>query len=173
MRKNPQFVEYLVRQLTIIYRTDCEIGSGVSSLSVWLYGIPTLVTATSEVFINVTAYGVAYSRAPQNMKGFVMALSLFMNAITTAISLATANAIQDPYLVWVFAAPSAIGFVSAFIFWFLFKHLDDEEFFVHFEAGAQILSRISDEEHSSIAEKHLDRGISEKNPGAGTDEVKL
>ncbi|EHK96079.1 putative Peptide transporter PTR2 [Glarea lozoyensis 74030] len=156
------------------HASDCEIGSGVSSLSVWLYGIPTLVTATSEVFINVTAYGVAYSRAPQNMKGFVMALSLFMQAITTAISLATANAIQDPYLVWVFAVPSIIGFVSAFVFWFLFKHLDNEEFFVHVDDAVPIPNRSLDEEHSSIDEKHLDRGIDEKHHGAGdTKEVKL
>jgi dipeptide/tripeptide permease len=142
-------------------------------LSVWLYGIPTLVTATSEVFINVTAYGVAYSRAPQNMKGFVMALSLFMQAITTAISLATANAIQDPNLVLVFAVPSAIGFASAFVFWFLFKHLDEEEFFVHVDNVVPVASsRISDEEHSSLDEKHLDRGIDEKNVGT-TKEVKL
>jgi dipeptide/tripeptide permease len=42
--------------------TGCDIGTGVSPLSLWLYAIPTAVTAFSEVFINVTAYGVAYSR---------------------------------------------------------------------------------------------------------------
>lgn len=96
--------------------STCDVGTGVSPLSLWLYAIPTAVTACSEVFINVTAYGIACSRAPPNMKGFVMALSLFMTAISTAISLVTADAIQDPNLVWCFAVPSIIGFVAAFVF---------------------------------------------------------
>ncbi|CAG8981256.1 hypothetical protein HYALB_00003854 [Hymenoscyphus albidus] len=148
------------------YASDCEIGSGVSSLSVWLYGIPTITTACSEIFINVTAYGIAYSRAPQNMKGFVMALSLFMQAITTAISLATANAIQDPYLVWVFAVPAIVGFIAAPIFWFLFRDLDKEDFFVDIGDTLPLPSAtIKDEEHSSIDEKKSI--IDEKKIGSG------
>jgi hypothetical protein len=136
--------------------STCEEGTGVSPLSLWLYGIPTAVTACSEVFINITAYGLAYSRAPPNMKGFVMALSLFMTAISTAISLATANAIQDPYLVWAFAVPSIIGFIAAFVFYWLFRSLDDEDFFVHVDDMVATLNRgSSDEEqyNSSLDEK--------------------
>ncbi|KAH6720782.1 putative peptide transporter PTR2 [Leptodontidium sp. MPI-SDFR-AT-0119] len=114
--------------------STCDIDPLVSPLSLWLYAIPTAVTACSEVFINVTAYGLAYSRAPEHMKGFVMSLSLFMTAISTAISLATANAIQDPYLIWCFAAPSVIGFIAAPIFYFLFRHLDSEDFFLEEDA---------------------------------------
>ncbi|KAL3423963.1 MFS peptide transporter [Phlyctema vagabunda] len=133
--------------------STCELGTGVSHLSLWLYAIPTAVTACSEVFINVTAYGIAYSRAPHDMKGFVMALSLFMTAISTAISLATAEAIQDPYLVWAFAAPSVAGFIAAGVFWFLFRHLDDEDFFVGEDERVAITrsSTVGDEE--SVEEK--------------------
>lgn len=132
--------------------STCDIGTGVSPLSLWLYAIPTVVTATSEIFVNVTAYGIAYSRAPPNMKGFVMALSLFMTAISTAISLATAGAIRDPYLVWAFAGPSIIGFVLAFVFYGLFRHLDDEEFFVDVDDGKRVQA---DEENTSGDEKKL------------------
>ncbi|KAH6672599.1 putative peptide transporter PTR2 [Halenospora varia] len=140
-------------------------GEGVSHLSLWLYAIPTAVTATSEVFINVTALGMAYSRAPPNMKGLVMALNLFMTSISTAISLATANAIQDPYLVWAFAAPSIIGFVAAFVFYWLFRKLDDEDFFVHADSQLDLTLKnehvAKDEEkdlkyHSSLDEKNSD-----------------
>ena len=134
--------------------STCEIGTGVSPLSLWLYAIPVGVTACSEVFINVTAYGIAYSRAPPNMKGFVMALSLFMTAISTAISLATADVIQDPYLVWAFAAPVIIGFVAAFVFYYIFRHLDDEEFFVHVDEDERALrGSASDEESVEKREK--------------------
>ena len=135
--------------------STCEIGTGVSPLSLWLYAIPTAVTAFSEVFINVTAYGIAYSRAPPNMKGFVMAISLFMTAISTAISLATADAIQDPHLIWCFAAPSIIGFVAAFVFYYLFHHLDEEEFFVDIEEPTKSVDG-DDIEHNSYDEKKVE-----------------
>jgi hypothetical protein len=34
--------------------STCEIGTGVSPLSLWLYAIPVGVTAISEIFVNVT-----------------------------------------------------------------------------------------------------------------------
>jgi hypothetical protein len=88
------------------------------------------------------------------MKGFVMAISLFMTAISTAISLATADAIQDPYLVWAFGAPAIIGFVAAFVFYFLFRHLDEEEFFVHVNESSEIIQAqgSADEEKYSISD---------------------
>ncbi|KAE8447034.1 hypothetical protein EG329_011169 [Mollisiaceae sp. DMI_Dod_QoI] len=143
--------------------STCTTGTGVSHLSLWLYAIPTAVTACSEVFINVTAYGIAYSRAPQNMKGFVMALSLFMTAISTAISLATADAIQDPYLIWCFAVPSVVGFIAAFVFYYLFRHLDDEEFFVHVDdvVGGSNSSAGKRDEEDSLNEKKV-VGVDEK-----------
>jgi len=141
------------------FATDCDIGDGVSPLSLWLYAIPTAVTACSEVFINVTAFGLAYSRAPPNMKGFVMSLQLFMTAISTAISLATADALKDPNFVIAFAVPCGIGFGTAFIFYYLFRHLDDEDFFVHVDdivvPGGP--NRSSDEEHSSITSKEVNQ----------------
>jgi dipeptide/tripeptide permease len=142
------------------YATDCEIGTGVSPLSLWLYAIPTGVTACSEVFINITAYGLAYSRAPPQMKGFVSAISLFMTAISTAISMATADALHDPNFVIAFAVPCGIGFVTAFVFYFLFGYLDDEEFFVHIGDSPMlnIPRRSNDEEdHGSLGEKDVEK----------------
>jgi dipeptide/tripeptide permease len=79
-------------------RTTADKCNEVSHLSIWLIGIPLGVGAASEVFVNVTAYGIAYSRAPAHMRGFVMALSLFMTSINTAIGLVAADAVKDPYL---------------------------------------------------------------------------
>ena len=139
------------------YATDCdsEINGGVSPLSLWLYAIPTAVTACSEVFINVTAYGLAYSRAPPNMKGFVMSLSLFMTAISTAISLATADALHDPNFVIAFAVPCGVGFGAAFVFYYLFRHLDDEDFFVHVDdvvVPRRINHSLDEERNSSVGD---------------------
>lgn len=116
-----------------IYRSSCKIGTTVSPLSLWYYAIPVAVSASSEIFVNVTAYSLAYSRAPPNMRGFVMALSLSMQAVTDLITLAAADAIRDPYLVYVFAVPAGLGFVAAFVFYRLFKDLDNEAFLIHDE----------------------------------------
>lgn len=88
-----------------------------------------------------------------------MALNLFMTAFSTAISLATADAIRDPYLIIVFAVPSCVGFVSAFVFYWLFKDLDNEEFFVHGEElhAGLATDKVSPKKKADSEEESLDR----------------
>ena len=105
--------------------------NNLSSVSYGLYAIPIVITAVSEIFINVTASGIAYSRSPKNMKGLVASLNLAMTAISAAIGLATAPAIQDPYLIWAFAGPTIIGAVFTVIFYFTFRHIDKEDFVIN------------------------------------------
>jgi len=108
--------------------SDCTIGTGVAPISIWWTGIPLAIGGISELFINVPAYGIAYSRAPVNMRGLVSAINLFNTAVAYIIGLACSSVVTDPYLVWVFGAPTIIGGVLTVVFWFLFKHIDDEEF---------------------------------------------
>ncbi|KAK3361768.1 hypothetical protein B0T24DRAFT_561305 [Lasiosphaeria ovina] len=125
---------------------DGRLPEGVnplSTVSYSLYSIPIIITAISEIFINVTAYGIAYSRSPKNMKGLVASINLFMVAISAAIGLATAPAIQDPYLVWAFAGPTIVGAVLTVVFWFTFRHLDKEEFVIN--TDFQDMKRDSDD----------------------------
>lgn len=109
--------------------------NSLSTVSYSLYSIPIILTAISEIFINVTAYGIAYSRSPKNMKGLVASINLFMTAISAAIGLATAPAIQDPYLIWAFAGPTIAGAVLTVIFWFTFKHIDKDDFVINTDFG--------------------------------------
>jgi dipeptide/tripeptide permease len=111
--------------------SDCDIGDGVSPISLWIYAIPTGITALSEVFTNVTAFGIAYTRSPKNMKGLVMALNLFTTAISAAVGLGCSAVIRDPLLVWVFGAPTIIGFVLAVAFYIIYRDLDKEEFIIN------------------------------------------
>lgn len=103
----------------------------VSPLTIWWTAIPTAVSAMSEIFCNVTAYSVAYSRSPPNMKGLVLAINFFMTAIAAAISLATAGVIRDPYLTWAFAGPSIVGFILAIVFYCIYRDIDKEEYVAH------------------------------------------
>lgn len=113
---------------------DADGISLVSPISIWWTVIPVSLTALCEILVNVTAYGIAYSRAPPNMRGLVSAVNCFMSAIQYAINLATSYAIQDPFITWAFAGPTIVGFVSAIFFWFTFKHLDSEEYVLNDDA---------------------------------------
>ncbi|KAG7571525.1 hypothetical protein FFLO_00541 [Filobasidium floriforme] len=87
--------------------TECALG--VSPISLWLQVPLFSLPALGEIFVNVTSYELAYTRAPPRMKGLVYAFCLFTTAISSAIGLACSAAVTDPYLVepyWVLAALS-------------------------------------------------------------------
>lgn len=110
--------------------STCTEGTGVSPLSLWLVAIPVVTCAPAEPLIYVPAFSLAYARSPPNMKGLVMGLSLFTLSVAQLASLIFAGLVHDPNLVWVFAVPPIIGFFVAMAFWYLFRHLDDEEFYL-------------------------------------------
>ncbi|CCH42578.1 Peptide transporter [Wickerhamomyces ciferrii] len=105
------------------YATDCDVGTGVSPISVWVEVVLYVLGAASECFANTAAYEIAYTRAPEHMKGLVMALFLFMQSISAAISEAATSALIDPHLIWPFVACAIVGFVSAVYFLWLYKDL--------------------------------------------------
>jgi dipeptide/tripeptide permease len=105
------------------YASTCD---GVSPLSIW-WQIPNMVLgALSECFCNVTAYELAYSRSPPSMRGLVMAVFLFMNALSSALGEILIPATRDPYLIWIWAAPGIALAVQTVVFWWRFRHLNDE-----------------------------------------------
>ncbi|WWC72331.1 uncharacterized protein I206_106293 [Kwoniella pini CBS 10737] len=104
------------------YATTCE---EVSPVSLW-WQVPIItIPAIGELFVNVTSYEIAYTRAPARMKGLVYALALFNSAIGAAISLALSNVIQDPWLIWPWVALAAASVLCAILFPTYYKHLDD------------------------------------------------
>ncbi|KAF8916498.1 POT family-domain-containing protein [Mucidula mucida] len=72
----------------------------VSPVSLWwqipLYTLP----AVGEIFVNVTSYEIAYTRAPARMKGLVYSMVLFTSALSSALSLALTAVVDDPFLIW-------------------------------------------------------------------------
>ncbi|TVY44201.1 Peptide transporter, partial [Lachnellula occidentalis] len=77
---------------------DAEGNALTADISIWWMAIPYALGGISELFVNVPAYGIAYSRAPQNMRGLVSGINLFTGAITYAIGLACSGLVKDPYL---------------------------------------------------------------------------
>lgn len=82
-----------------------------------------------------------------------------MSAIQYAVNLATTPAIKDPHIIWAFAGPSIVGFVSAIAFWFVFKDLNSEEYIVAgLDSDSVILPadhRVGDEEESGSGSERL------------------
>ncbi|KAI5453955.1 hypothetical protein NCC49_004950 [Naganishia albida] len=105
-----------------VYATsDC---AGVSDVSLWaqipLYSLP----AIGELFVNVSSYELAYTRAPARMKSLIYALVLFTSAISSAIGLALTPVVIDPYLKWPYVALAAACFACCPVLMLCFKDLN-------------------------------------------------
>lgn len=62
------------------------------------------------------------------MKGLVLSFFLFANALSAAIQEACTPSLNDPHLIWPFVATGVGGVLLAIWFWFLYRHLDRDEF---------------------------------------------
>ena len=110
------------------YATDCTVGTGVSPISIWVQIPQYVLGALSECFANVTVLELAYARAPRDMKGLVMSMYLFSNALSAAIGEACTPSLNDPNLIWPWAVPAILGFLLAIWFYYLYRDLDNEEY---------------------------------------------
>jgi dipeptide/tripeptide permease len=128
------------------HATGCDIGSGVSNLSTWLQVPNVSLGAISECLCDVTAYELAYSRSPKNMRSLVVSLFLFTTAISSAIGQAVIPAMKDPYLTWVWGGPAIALGVLTVHFYFTFHHMDDEKFFT--DEGSE--DSVSETEDSTV-----------------------
>ncbi|KAF2760341.1 POT family protein [Pseudovirgaria hyperparasitica] len=110
------------------YATGCETGTGVSHYSVWLQMPTVVLSAVSELFCQVTAYEIAYARAPKHLKSLVMALFLFMGALSAALNQILTPWIADPYLIWMWVAPAVALFLQTVVFHWRYRWMDGDEF---------------------------------------------
>ncbi|GAW26133.1 putative POT family protein [Rosellinia necatrix] len=118
---------------------------GVSPISIW-WQIPNVsLGAISEIFVNVTSYELAYARAPEHMRATVIAIFLFMTALSSALGEILIPAINDPTLVWAWAAPAIALFVQTVIFWWRHRHVNEDVFMTY------------EEDFESVAEKEKEK----------------
>ncbi|KAH7055488.1 POT family-domain-containing protein [Auriculariales sp. MPI-PUGE-AT-0066] len=104
-----------------------------TDISLW-WQIPMIVLpAIGELFVMVTSYELAYTRAPARMKGLIYAACLFTSAISSALTLALNPILLDPYLIWPYVALAIASFVAGFCFPIFFKHLDKPVVFNDFD----------------------------------------
>ncbi|KAH8922803.1 PTR2-domain-containing protein, partial [Atractiella rhizophila] len=129
------------------HSTDCD---EVAPISLWaqipLYSIP----AIAELFVNVTSYEIAYTRAPAKMKGLVYGICLFSSALSSAFLQIVNPFMKDPDLIWPFVAAAVANFLVAIALPFIFS--DTRKELVNLDLSH---SRMDKVETESVEEKVL------------------
>jgi len=97
------------------------------SINVWAQSGAYVLIAISEIFASITTLEYAFSKAPKNMRSLVMAVNLFMSAISAALGEAFVSLSADPLLVWNYGVMGVLAFVGGVCFWFQYRRLDQEE----------------------------------------------
>ncbi|KAF8335597.1 hypothetical protein F5887DRAFT_609974 [Amanita rubescens] len=107
-----------------IYKTSpCGYQAGecvapqVSPLNVWIQSGSYILIAFSEIFASITGLEYAFTKAPGNMKSLVMAIFLFMSAVSPAIGEAFVSLSTDPLLVWNYGVMGVLAEISGIFFW--------------------------------------------------------
>jgi POT family proton-dependent oligopeptide transporter len=148
------------------HATDCDVGTGVSPISVWVETVLYVLQAASECFANTAAYEIAYTRAPEHMKGLVMALFLFTQSISAAISQACVSALVDPNLIWPFVATAIAGVITAIVFLWMYKDLhkvmDKERLEKEEKLRRGYLEHLSEKDRGIISQDEVKTIVSEK-----------
>ncbi|CAG9990531.1 unnamed protein product [Clonostachys byssicola] len=124
-----------------VYETSPCVNSGyeastcddVSPISIWWQLPNVILGAASEIFVNVTSYELAYSRAPEHMRATVIAIFLFMVALSSAFAQILLPSLIDPHLIWAWAAPGIALLVQTIIFWWRHRGINDDAFMTYEE----------------------------------------
>jgi len=98
-----------------------------AEINVWVQAVPYVLVGISEIFTSITGLEYAFSKAPTNMRSFVMAINLLMNAFSSALAQAMVALANDPLLVWNYGVVALLAFFGGVAFWFCFAQLDRDE----------------------------------------------
>ncbi|KAF8870038.1 peptide transporter PTR2A [Infundibulicybe gibba] len=99
----------------------------VSPLNVWIQTGAYILVAISEILASITGFEYAFTKAPKNMRSLVMAVFLFMSAISSALGEAFVSLSADPLLVWNYGVMAVLAAVTGAVLWFSVRDLDAKE----------------------------------------------
>lgn len=93
-----------------------------------------------------------------NMRSTVTAVSLFMNALSSALAQALVALAEDPLLVWNYGVVAVVAFIGGILFWLDNAKVDSEEDKMNLLPSAQYKARenVADPESAegTMYEKH-------------------
>ncbi|CAK7245987.1 MAG: hypothetical protein STHCBS139747_007608 [Sporothrix thermara] len=123
-------------------------------ISVWYQAGSYALLALAEIFVSTTCLEYAQSKAPQNMRSMVQAVSLSMNAVSTALGFAFVALSQDPYLVWNYGIVAVLAALAGIGFWFTFRDLDKDEDRLNMLPSGAVAGSASEEEQKAEQKVH-------------------
>jgi len=85
-----------------------------------------VIIALSEIFASVPGMEFAYTRAPAELKSFVMGLFILTNASSAVIGMAVSPFAVDPKLTYLYLALAVLSVISATAFWLCFHRIPKE-----------------------------------------------
>lgn len=86
-----------------------------------------ILIAVSEILASITGLELAYAKAPENMKSFIMSLFLLTSAFGSALGMLLAPVAKDPNLVWLYTGLACTALVAGVAFHWAFKGVDQRE----------------------------------------------
>lgn len=84
-----------------------------------------ILIAISEILASITGLELAYAKAPENMKSFIMSLYLLTSAGGSALGILIAPLAKDPYLPWLYFGLAIAAALTGFGFYRVFRDLDN------------------------------------------------
>lgn len=81
----------------------------------------------AEICASITGLEYAYTKAPANMKSFIMSLFLLTNAGGSALGIAVSPTAVHPKLVWNYVGLAVASAVCGVVFWWCFRGLNELE----------------------------------------------
>jgi dipeptide/tripeptide permease len=84
-----------------------------------------ILIAVSEILASITGLEVAYAKAPENMKSFIMSLFLLTSAGGSALGIVIAPLARNPYLHWMYFGLAVAAASTGFAFWRIFRSIED------------------------------------------------
>lgn len=85
-----------------------------------------VLVALSEILASITGLELAYTKAPENMKSFIMSLFLLTSAGGSALGILIAPLARDPHLQWLYFGLALAAAGTGLLFWWTFRAVEDE-----------------------------------------------
>ncbi|TRM63651.1 POT family-domain-containing protein [Schizophyllum amplum] len=107
--------------------TDADGNPNPAPINVWVVSGPYILVGISELFTTLVSNEYAFTKSPKRMKSTVMAFSLFMSAVSSALNFALTAVNVENRFAWLFGSFAVVALVVGILFYFGFRHLDKEE----------------------------------------------
>lgn len=109
-----------------------------------------ILVALSEILASITGLELAYAKAPENMKSFIMSLFLLTSAGGSALGILIAPFARDPYLHWMYFVLAMLAAGTGVVFWRMFGGMVDEPARKVEDAEEYELAGMEDSERGSV-----------------------